>query len=125
MVINFILAFTVIFLERKNASSTWAWIMVLFFIPILGFILYLIFGRKLNNRYKFKWDKKRKHGVEQEVQAQLKVIENDEFTYKQEELKEHKDLYYMHLKHNDALYSQDKEVKIIINGRKKYNSLIT
>src|SRR5690625_5849445 len=46
MVINFILAFTVIFLERKNASSTWAWIMVLFFIPILGFILYLILDRK-------------------------------------------------------------------------------
>lgn len=124
MVINFVLAFTVIFLERRNASSTWAWIMVLFFIPILGFILYLIFGRKLSNRYKFKWDKKRKHGVEKEVQAQLKVIENDEFTYKQKVLKEHQDLYYMHLKHNDALYSQDNNVKIFIDGNKKFHSLI-
>src|SRR5699024_12761438 len=105
MVINFILAFTVIFLERKNASSTWAWLMVLFFIPILGFILYLFFGRELSNCYKFKLTKKRQHGEEQEVQAQLKVIDNDEFTYKQEELREHQDLYYMHLKHNHTLYS--------------------
>lgn len=33
MVANIALAFTIIFLERKNASSTWAWLMVLFFIP--------------------------------------------------------------------------------------------
>src|SRR5690625_7918913 len=72
MVINFILAFTVIFLERKNASSTWAWIMVLFFIPILGFILYLIFGRKLNNRYKFKWDKKKTYCLKRNSNSIIK-----------------------------------------------------
>ncbi|HLR14988.1 MAG TPA: PLDc N-terminal domain-containing protein, partial [Bacillota bacterium] len=55
-IFNFVLAFTVIFLERRNASSTWAWLMVLFFIPIVGFILYLIFGRKLNNQRIFTWD---------------------------------------------------------------------
>ncbi len=123
MVINFILAFTVIFLERKNASSTWAWIMVLFFIPIIGFILYLIFGRKLSNRYKFKWDKKRRHGVEKEVEAQLKVIKEDKFTFKQEVLKEYQDLYYMHLKHNDALYSQNNDIQIFTDGTDKYLSL--
>lgn len=123
MVINFILAFTVIFLERKNASSTWAWIMVLFFIPILGFLLYLIFGRKLSNRYKFKWDKKRRHGVEKEVEAQLKVIKEDKFTFKQEVLKEYQDLYYMHLKHNDALYSQNNDIQIFTDGTDKYLSL--
>src|SRR5699024_4796422 len=38
--------------------------------------------------------------------------------------KEHQDLYYMHLKHNDALYSQDNDVKIFIDGNKKFHSLI-
>lgn len=37
-VINFILIFTVIFNERKAPSATLAWIMVLAFIPIVGFI---------------------------------------------------------------------------------------
>ena len=123
MVINFILAFTVIFLERKNASSTWAWIMVLFFIPILGFLLYLIFGRKLSNRYKFKWDKKRRHGVEKEVEAQLKMIKEDKFTFKQDVLKEYQDLYYMHLKNNNALYSQNNDIQIFTDGTDKYHSL--
>lgn len=124
MVINFILAFTVIFLERRDASTTWAWIMVLFFIPILGFILYLIFGRKLSNRYKFKWDTKRKHGVEKEVEAQLEKIEENQFTYKQEVLKEYQDLYYLHLKHNNALYSQDNDIQIFTDGTDKFHALI-
>src|SRR5699024_11403231 len=65
---NFILAFTIIFLERKDASATWAWLMVLFFIPIVGFFLYLIFGRKLSNQRIFTWDTKSKLGVKTAVQ---------------------------------------------------------
>ena len=41
--VNLVLAFILIFLERnrRSASSTWAWIFVLFVLPVLGFILYL------------------------------------------------------------------------------------
>src|SRR5699024_9234427 len=102
MIANFVLAFTIIFLERKNASSTWAWLMVLFFIPVVGFLLYLLFGRKLS-RHIFTWDTKSRLGVEKQVQAQIKVIEQDRLPYKRGVLKEYKDLYYLHLKHNDAI----------------------
>ena len=83
MVVNFVLAFTIIFLERKNASSTWAWLMVLFFIPVLGFILYLIFGRKLSNRRIFTWDTKSRLGVEKAVKEQLEILQEDRLPYKQ------------------------------------------
>ncbi|MGL4790920.1 MAG: cardiolipin synthase, partial [Anaerotignaceae bacterium] len=42
---NVILAAIMVFFERRNPASTWAWIFVLFFIPILGFFIYLVFGR--------------------------------------------------------------------------------
>ena len=45
--INFIFIFTVLFLERKTATSRLAWIMVLAFIPIVGFIFYLVFNQNL------------------------------------------------------------------------------
>lgn len=51
--VNVVLAFFILFFERKTASSAWAWILVLFFIPILGFVLYLLFGKSLRrNRLK-------------------------------------------------------------------------
>lgn len=45
--LNILLAIPIIFLERREPSSTWAWILVLFFFPVGGFILYLLLGRKL------------------------------------------------------------------------------
>lgn len=123
-IFNFVLAFTVIFLERRNASSTWAWLMVLFFIPIAGFILYLIFGRKLNNQKIFTWDTISKLGVRKEVESQLRAIEEGEFAFKQEALMQYQDLYYMHLKNNDAIYTQDNDVEIFTDGKEKFTALI-
>ena len=124
MAINFALAFTIIFLERKNASSTWAWLMVLFFIPVLGFILYLIFGRSLTKEKIFRWDTKSRLGVEQAVNQQLAILEEDRLPFKQEVLKQYKDLYYMHLKHNDAIYSQNNLVDLFTDGKDKFSALI-
>ena len=47
LIINTILAFSIVFLEYQTTTSSWAWILVLFLIPYLGFILYLIFGRPI------------------------------------------------------------------------------
>lgn len=124
MFFNFVLAFTVIFLERKDASSTWAWLMVLFFIPIVGFILYLIFGRRLSNKKIFTWDTKSRLGVKKEVQSQIRAIEQDEFTFKHKELTKYKDLYYMHLKNNDAIYTHNNMIDIYTDGVDKFTALL-
>jgi len=124
MIINFVLAFTIIFLERKNASSTWAWLMVLFFIPVVGFFLYLIFGRRLSGQKIFTWDTKSKLGVRAAVHKQLKSLENDTFSLRQKSLMKYKDLYYLHLRHNDAIFTQNNEVQLFTDGKDKFTSLI-
>src|SRR5699024_6303087 len=96
----------------------------LFLIQVLCFILYLIFGRSLTKEKIFKWDTKSRLGVEQAVNAQLAIIEEDRLPYKQEVLKQYKDLYYMLLKHNDAIYSQNNLVDLFTDGKDKFSSLI-
>lgn len=44
LVFNFAAIITVIFFERKNPASSLAWILLLSFIPLLGFVLYLFLG---------------------------------------------------------------------------------
>lgn len=124
MIFNVFLAFTIIFLERRNASSTWAWLMVLFFIPIAGFIIYLIFGRKISNKKIFIWDTKSKLGVKKEVQSQLRAIEEKKFIFRKAKLVEYKDLYYLHLKNNDAILTQDNKVTIFTEGKDKFAALL-
>ena len=55
-VINVIFAIGIIFFERnrKNIGATFAWLVVLFFIPGVGFVLYLIFGQTFNREKLFK-----------------------------------------------------------------------
>ncbi|EIA20659.1 hypothetical protein KKC_05832 [Listeria fleischmannii subsp. coloradonensis] len=50
LVLNVFFAAVTVFLERRDTSATWAWLLVLTFIPIIGFIIYLIFGRKLSKK---------------------------------------------------------------------------
>ncbi|ASN07275.1 cardiolipin synthase [Virgibacillus necropolis] len=121
---NMGLAFTVIFLERKDATATWAWLMVLLLIPIAGFFLYLVFGKKISNKHIFTWETKSKLGVKRSVQSQLRALEENTFVFKQKELSEYKDLYYLHLRNNDAIFTQDNKVDIYTDGVEKFKALL-
>ena len=125
IIFNIALGFSIIFLEHKDASSAWAWLMVLLFIPILGFFLYLIFGKPLNKRQIFTWDTKSKLGVKKAVQAQMRDIEEDQFVFKDDRLAQYKDLYYLHLRNNDAILTLDNQVEIFKDGNDKFNALIS
>src|SRR5699024_12619210 len=85
--------------------------------------LYLLFGRKLS-KHIFTWDTKSRLGVEREVQKQIEVLKQDKLPYKQEILKEYKDLYFLHLKHNDAIYSQNNDVVLFTDGNEKFKAMI-
>ena len=121
---NILLALTIVFLERKDASSTWAWLLVLTFIPVVGFILYLIFGRQLSKKNIFTWDTKSRLGVVTTVQNQLKELKEGTFEFKQDELIPYKDLFYLHLRNDEAILTQDNDVKIFTDGKKKFESLL-
>ena len=71
--INFLLTVSLIFLERRNAQSVWAWVLVLFFIPFVGFILYMLFGRTIYRQQIFKLDEEDKVGLEHLVSEQLEI----------------------------------------------------
>ena len=39
LIMNILLSFIIVFRERKETAQTWAWLLVLMFIPVVGFIL--------------------------------------------------------------------------------------
>ena len=43
MLANMISVFSLIFIERKDPTTTWAWLLILMLIPGIGFIIYLLF----------------------------------------------------------------------------------
>ncbi|MDE6939221.1 MAG: PLDc N-terminal domain-containing protein, partial [Lachnospiraceae bacterium] len=53
-VINIIFSLVIIFFQRRNPTTVWAWLLLLYFIPILGFIVYLILGQNFRKERIFK-----------------------------------------------------------------------
>ncbi|SES87051.1 cardiolipin synthase [Anaerobranca gottschalkii] len=49
-ILNLIFAITLIFLERRDPTATWAWVLILTLLPGIGFIIYLFFGLRFRKR---------------------------------------------------------------------------
>lgn len=124
-VLNMFLAIIVIFLERKDAGATWAWLLVLFFIPGLGFVTYLLFGRNLSGSKMFQWEDQKKVGIAQLISNQLFDIGTGRFSYRNDIEQKYHDLIYMHLRNNDAVLTQDNQVEIFTDGHEKFEALFS
>ncbi|RKL69329.1 cardiolipin synthase [Salipaludibacillus neizhouensis] len=120
-IINMLLAIIVVFIERKDASATWAWVMILFFIPFLGFIFYLFFGQNLTRRRLFNWAGMRKIGIVDIITKQIDQIRDPEFRYYDDNVDPYRDLIYMHLINNDAILTHDNNVQLLMDGQEKFD----
>lgn len=123
-IINLFFAIIVIFFERQNANTTWAWLMVLMFVPLVGFVLYLIFNQNLSRKKMFYWADLEKTGIKEQVDEQIQAIKDKTFSFKNQLNEQYKDNIYMHLVNDQALFSEDNDVSIYVDGRKKFDALL-
>jgi cardiolipin synthase A/B len=124
ILLNMSFAIVVIFRERRDASSSWAWLLVLFFIPLLGFLLYLLFGQNLSRYHMFQWEDRKKLGIEKLLSEQLEQIRNDTFGFRNETERQYKQLINMHLINNDAVVTNNNHVDIFTDGNAKFDQLL-
>lgn len=121
--LNFVLAGVVIFLERRHVGATWAWMLVLLFLPIVGFIIYLILGQNLSRRRIFYWKDQEKIGIKEITKNQIDLLRHNSFPFHDERTVQYKDLVYMLLVNDGAIMSHDNDVEIFIDGKDKFHSL--
>ncbi|MEK4968816.1 cardiolipin synthase [Cytobacillus sp. FSL R7-0696] len=122
--LNMILAIVVIFLERKDAASTWAWLLVLFFIPLLGFAIYLLFGQNFSKKKKmFQWEDRKKIGIDEMLKMQISALHNRSLPAENEQVQNHYDLIHMQLVNNDAVLTQDNDIQMYTDGKDKFDAL--
>lgn len=124
LILNIFLAIVLIFMERRDPTSTWAWLLVLFFIPLFGFIVYLLLGRQLREKHLFRWEGSNKIGIDKLIDFQLEAIEHDTFEFQLDDTAHYKDKIYLHLKSNHAVLTQDNDVQIFNDGKAKFDALI-
>ncbi|MCM3389725.1 cardiolipin synthase [Ureibacillus chungkukjangi] len=124
LILNIVLAIMVIFLERKDPSATWAWTLVLFFLPLAGFILYLLLGRPMRKKHLFRWEGQKDIGIDKLISYQIEALEENSLDFRFDEVGKYKSLIHMNLKTSDSVLTQDNDVQLYDDGAKKFEDLL-
>ncbi len=124
--INFIFIIAVLFFERKSSAARLAWIMVLAFIPVVGFIFYLVFNQNLsrihiNHLYDDEWD------AFQDTLLKQMNRENDDDSsdmINQSAIRR-RDLVKLNQVYGESIYTEGNDVDLIVNGNELLNRMIS
>lgn len=119
VVSNVFFSYSLIFIERKDPNTTWAWLLIMTSLPGLGFIIYLIFGQNLSRERLFKEKKKLDRN------KRLQISKNWDFNRGNKYLSDqYIDLIKMNFNHCEAKYTYRNEVDIYYDGYGKFNQLL-
>ncbi|MGI6731529.1 MAG: cardiolipin synthase [Anaerovoracaceae bacterium] len=121
--INFMIALTIIFLERKNPSSTLAWIMILLFIPVLGIVFYLLFSQRVSRLKISRLNKYEKAAISASLHEQIESMKENKYNFKNPEAKQWQGMINMHQTHAYSYFTQNNKLSFLTDGARKFDRL--
>jgi len=123
-IINFLIAFTIIFLERKDPSATLAWLMILFLLPGVGILFYFLFSQNISRQKIFRLSKFEEASISNALSEQMDDIRNGYFKFIKPEAEKWQDMIRLNQTYSEAYFTQDNQITILTDGVHKFNSLM-
>ncbi|SMB90588.1 cardiolipin synthetase 2 [Desulfonispora thiosulfatigenes DSM 11270] len=117
-------AFVILFERRRNPNDTLVWLMILLFVPVVGFIFYLFLGQSLRKESLFTLKTEEELEVIRSVYLQKAHLNDRQYKFFESKSYFHLDTINLFLKDNNALFSQDNNVEIFSTGVHKFNTLV-
>lgn len=119
--VNFVLALVIIFIQRKDPRSVWAWLILLYGLPIAGFCLYLLFGTDVYKRRHFESKGFRERKAEQERHCKMPLL------WKKPISMDIDSRYYSLMKYNfdkeSAVLTDNNSITVLSEGLEKFATL--
>lgn len=121
--LNGLFAIVIIFFQRRDPKSVWTWLLLLYFIPILGFVFYLLIGTDMRKRkmFKLKGIEDRLGGAVRQQEFQIK---NRELEKSVPEITGYSDLVMYNLETMGAVLTDDNDLTIFSDGNAKFEALL-
>lgn len=123
LLINSLFAIVVIFFERKSPKSVWAWLLLLYFIPVLGFILYLLLGADMrkSKMFRIKEVEDNLHEAIRQQEHSLRAKETEEVD---KSLHNYTDLVLYNMKTSGAILTDDNDIDIYTDGNELFDTML-
>ena len=120
--INLVLSIFIVFFQRRDPKAVWTWLFALYFIPIFGFVLYLLLCQDFHKSKMFRV-KEVEDRLRYSVKSQEEVIRNYDMTLSDPLSRDYEDLVLYNLETSGAVLTVDNTVDILTDGVEKFADL--
>lgn len=120
---NMLFAIIIVFFQRRDPKSVWAWLLLLYFIPILGFVFYLLLGTDMRKRKMFRIKELEDH-LSEAIRQQEYKIKSKELEEADEGVCGYTDLIMYNLESSGGVLSDDNDIDFYTDGNEKFDALI-
>ena len=122
-IFNIFFAIAIVFFQRKSPKEVWAWLLLLYFIPIVGFLLYMVVHQDMHKKHMFRI-KEIEDELNYTIRKQEQSLHEKRFQISNPNMEAHRDLVMYNLETGGAVYTEDNSVDIYTDGREKFQRLI-
>ena len=123
VIINILFALIIVFFQRRSPQTVWTWLLLLYFIPILGFIMYLVIGQDFHKSRMFK-AKEIEGELKYAVRRQEETIYRKKLRLANPEMARFKDLILYNLEAGEAVLTDNNDIRIYTDGKAKFRALL-
>ncbi|MCL2873693.1 MAG: cardiolipin synthase [Defluviitaleaceae bacterium] len=129
--VNFLFAIFIVFYERKDVSSTWAWLIVALLLPYFGFLLYMLLGFSGRKTRHFVNKSKKDKEIYEEFAGNDKIA-IDDISLKNRKTnvlsmpnsERFNDMVYLNSNSGRGELTLNNDIVVFHNGMDKFGSLI-
>ena len=119
LILNILFSLSLIFIERKDPTTTWAWLLILLVLPGIGFMIYILFGQNLSRQKIFKEkirvDEVKRKNINEKYEGDIQKHDGGE---------RFSDLRKMNFNQSGAKYTTNNNANVYVNGDDKFKQLI-
>ena len=124
LVLNTVFAVTIVFFERRNPTAALAWLVVLFSLPSVGFVLYLLFGQNYTRQRMFVIkEKEDRRFLLEAFEEQHREFTGRRYRFTTSEAAEFRDTIVLLLRNNRAFLTEENRVDLYTRGDEKFDAL--
>lgn len=123
LVLVYVSVILTILIENRNPSKTVAWLLVIIFIPIVGMILYYLFGQKFKKVQEFKLSNQSLHKFMNERWGSLNPILQANLLDLEDEIGSLSRVFRLLVNQRVSPVVRGNRVDLLINGEEKFPAL--
>lgn len=120
--INLILSVVIVFFQRRDPKAVWTWLLVLYFVPIFGFLLYLVLCQDYRKSKMFRV-KEVEDRLWYSAKVQEKALQGVVDQLADSRWRDYEALVIYNLETSGAVLTTDNTVDIFTDGQEKFDDL--